>query len=187
MSARKPAAICPVRSSVKPAIGVVPGVANERFFCRHFLVRQPAVGVGPINGAASDCAIQTGEWIQRGHGPVRTERDHGTAVNQRAKRIGPFQSVRPDALHRPPTIVDSVIRLHGRNHLLFGKSRNRSGRQVLGVLDAKPSVAWTIFRGDLGEEIQHIVVGLITNSVYCNLQAVFVGARHPGAQILQDC
>ena len=77
-----------------------------------------------------------------------------------------------------------MVRLHRCNHAERGEAVEIFRRDVLRVLDAKPSIALAVGAGDIREEIQNLRNSGVANRVNAQLQASRIGTHEPAAHLL---
>src|SRR5260221_14244697 len=93
-----------------------------------------------IQGLAGDGGLDPKQRVQRSDGPIGSKSEDGACIKQRSKGVCGFATLFAEASFTPPTIIRSVVRLHGRNDLLACEPREMFDSQMLRVFDAKTAI-----------------------------------------------
>ena len=80
--------------------------------------------------------VDAHERLQWSYRPVGAERQRGSGVEQRAEIVRIVNALGAQALLRPAAIVDSMIGLHGGDHVQLSEAWNVRSAQMLRVLNA---------------------------------------------------
>ena len=132
---------------------------------------------------AGDGTVELDQRIAPLHRRVRPAGDHRTGVPQALPRIGVAQPVRAQSRPGKMQVADGMAGLHGRHHAEPGKAGNVHGTDDLGVLDPPAGIRAGLRQG-LRIEVEHPGIGLVSNRMGADLNAMDHGVGENGAGIL---
>jgi len=107
------------------------------------------------------------------------------AVDQRTEGISAVQPFLADPLHCPAPVVNRVERLDRGDHALLREPRDARRAEVLGMFDAETAILGAVGPRNIGEDIEHVVIGAVADRMRRDVQPVRVGSADPLAQIGQ--
>src|SRR6185312_9554527 len=103
-------------------------------------------------------------------------------VQQRTEGVHRLDALRPDALLRPASVVDRVVRLHRGYDAESRDPVDVATAKVLGVLDSKPAVAGPVRPGHAVVDVEEQPIGPLPDGMHRYLKPGRVGRADPGSE-----
>src|SRR4029450_6669882 len=100
------------------------------------------------------CSVEPEHRIQRCDWPIGSESERHAVIEKAAPCVTVTCTLMAETFLRPATVVDGMIRLHGRDHVQLCKPVKIFVSHVLGVLDGTALVVLAMFLLDLAEDIE---------------------------------
>src|SRR5437870_3104680 len=131
-----------------------------------------------VESSASHRGINAEYWIEWSDCPIRSKRQRRARIEQRTKRVSCFRSFVTNSFLSPAPIIDRVIWLHRSDDFVAPEAGDVLRPQMLCVLDAKASIAITVFLLHLFIDREDLVVSAIADRMNDDLQPRAIRPAH---------